>query len=86
MKKLISLQKVSCPVANCRFAEICLYGPESGTKTPDVDFSFGSSGLSIGFLYLVCQSYEIKRKPGRPKVLKEKKQKWVKILKNVPMK
>ena len=86
MKKLIGLQRISCPVSDCVYADTCLYGFGVGAKTPSVDVSFGGSGLTNGFLYLVCQSYEAKRKPGRPKVEKEKKESWVRVLKNTPIK
>ena len=85
MKKLIGLQKISCPIVDCQFSGLCIYGPSPGDRIPRIDFSIGNSGLSAGILYLVCQSYEVKRKPGRPKVEKEKKEKWTKILKGVPL-
>lgn len=84
MKKLIGLQRISCPIANCKFSTVCLYGFDPGGKMPQIGFSIGSGGLTNGFLYLVCQSYEGKRKPGRPKVEKEKKEKWTKMLRNAP--
>jgi hypothetical protein len=85
MKKLIGLERITCPVDNCKFSTDCSYSFEQGGRIPNVDFSIGSGGLTSGFLYLVCQSYEEKRKPGRPKVIREKKEKWTKILKSVPI-